>query len=194
MASRERRIAHALRREIGAVPRDDEAVGSNCVGRRVIAVAGRIEIENASILFRQASVIVEAETGADAQVGTQLKLVLKIRTRFVRPVVAVGIALQEIRGNESISGIADGRASEEIGEIQEADHARICSFIARVELGIGKTSAEGQGVFAEVPNRIGGGHPAILEYAGECALRSCRRADVQATIENEVCIGGGIIS
>ena len=77
MTSRKSRIADAFGWEEGIVAGDDEAVRSNGVGGCVVVVARRIEVENASIFFRQASVIVEAQTGADAEVGTKLKLVLK---------------------------------------------------------------------------------------------------------------------
>src|SRR5258708_34616067 len=79
----------------------------------------------------------------------------------------------------------------EVGEIVEADPPRIRSFNGGVELGIGKTSAEGERVFAMIPNGVDGRHPAVLEYAGESALRSRSRADVQACVEGAAGGGGG---
>ncbi len=73
----------------------------------VVAVFRRIEIENAAVLFPETSVIVEAEAGAEAEIGPHLKLVLQIPARLVRAIVAVGIALQEGSRDESVCGIGD---------------------------------------------------------------------------------------
>ena len=46
---------------------------------------------------------------------------------------------------------------KKVGEIGEADHAAFVRSVARVELGIGKAAAEGDCVFAVVPDGVGGG-------------------------------------
>jgi hypothetical protein len=58
--------------------------------------------------FRQTSVVIEAQACAYAEVRTELNLVLQIPARLFRAVVAVGIALQEVRADESVSRIGDG--------------------------------------------------------------------------------------
>ena len=76
-----------------------------------------------------------------------------------------------------------GDPVRKLGEISEGNHACARPVIAGVELRIGKATAEGECVFAAGPNGVGGGHPAILKDAGEGALRSRGRSDVQSGIE-----------
>jgi len=54
--------------------------------------------------------IIEPETEADTQIGTDLELILKIRPAFLRSVVSVGVALQEVGGDESVGAIRDREA------------------------------------------------------------------------------------
>src|SRR6202795_3601347 len=173
------------------VARDNESVRSDLVDRRVVAVTRRIKIEEFSVLFSYPSVIIEAQAGADAEIGPDLKLVLHIGAVFLRAVVTVGIALQELRGNESIRGIGDGFAREEAGEVGEADDPRIRSLIASVQLGVGEAPAERDRMFAMDPNGVDGRHPAVLKHSGESALRSCRRSDTHPGVKNEVWIVRG---
>ena len=49
-------------------------------------------------------------------------------------------------------------------------------------------------VFAVNPAGVDRRHPAILENAGERALRSCRRTDVRSRVENKVRIRRGLVS
>src|ERR1700675_133402 len=176
------------------VARDNESVRSDLVDRRVIAITRRIKIEEFSVLFSQPSVIIEAQAGADAEIGPDLKLVLHIGAIFFLAIVTVGIALVELRGHGSIRRIGDRGAREEAGEVGEADDPRIRSLIARVELGVGKASGERAGMLAIDPNGVDGRHPAVLKNSGESTLRSCRRSDTQPGIENEVWIVRGAVS
>ena len=82
---------------------------------------------------------------------------------------------------------------EEVGKISEPDHSGIGSFVPRVELGIGETSAEGKCVFAVNPTGVNRRHPAILKNAGERALRSGRRTDVRSRVEHKVCVSRRIV-
>src|SRR6202034_1074201 len=100
-------IADPLGGKVRIVPRDNEAVRIDYVVGYVVVVARGIEIENAAVLFFKAPVIVEAETSAKAEVRPNLKFVLQVHTGFVGSVVAVGIALQECRGDESVRGVGN---------------------------------------------------------------------------------------
>ena len=57
--------------------------------------------------------IVEANAGGEAEIGANLKFVLDVSAGFVRAVIAVGVALQEVGGDESISRVGDRSAREE---------------------------------------------------------------------------------
>src|SRR5882762_4340337 len=127
--------------------------------------------------------VIEPKAEADAQIGTNLELILKIRPTFLRAIVAVGVALQEICGDKSIGAVGDWDALKEIRKTQKADHARVSSSIPRIQLGIGKLPAERNRVLAMNPDGVGRGHHAVLENPGEGALRSRRRTDVQACVE-----------
>jgi len=82
--------------------------------------------------------VIEPKAEADAQIGTNLELILKIRPTFLRAIVAVGVALQEICGDKSIGAVGDWDALKEIRKTQKADHARVgSSSIPRIQLGIG---------------------------------------------------------
>ncbi len=57
-----------------------------------------------------------------------------------------------------------------LGEIRESNHSGIRALVARVELRVGETAAEGKRVFAANPDGVDRRHPAVLENAGEGAL------------------------
>ncbi len=69
--------------------------------------------------------VVEAYSRSHAEVGTDLKFVLHISAGLFRAVIAVGITLQEGRGDEPVRGVGDGQALEEVGEIAEPDHSAV---------------------------------------------------------------------
>ena len=79
---------------------------------------------------------------------------------------------------------------KELGEIGETDCAFVGALIAGVELRVGEIAAEGEGVLAEGPDGVGARHEAILEDAGESALRGGATADVGGGVEDEVLVVG----
>src|SRR6202022_4261735 len=83
---------------------------------------------------------------------------------------------------------------EEGGENGKTDHSTIRPCVARVELGVGKASAERKCVFSANPTGVDGRHPAVLENPGERALRSCRRPDILPGVENKVRIRRRLVS
>ena len=166
------------------VARDDEAGVDDGVGGVVVVVFGGIEIVQAAIFFGEAAVIVEAKTGSEAEVGQDLVFVLEIEAGFLGTIVAIGVALEESGSDEAIGAIGDYQALQELGEIGKADRALVGSFVAGVELGVCEAAAERDGVLAVGPDGVGGRHEAILENAGEGALRSGAFADVGGGVEN----------
>src|SRR6266853_3571551 len=111
--------------------------------------------------------VVEAQAEADAEIRAELELVLKVQAAFVRPIVTVGVPLQEVSVDEAVRRVGHGTAREETQEIVETDRARVRSSIAGIELRVRETAAESNGVFAVVPNGVGGRHPTVLENTGE---------------------------
>src|SRR5882724_10782120 len=114
--------------------------------------------------------VIEPKAEADAQIGTNLELILKIRSAFLGAVVTVGIALQEICRNKPIGAIGNWDALKEIRKTQKADHARVSSSIPRIQLGIGKLPAERNRVLAMNPDGVGRGHHPVLENSSEGSL------------------------
>src|SRR5208282_6123619 len=126
LTSGERRVADAFGGEQLVVAGDDEAVeasaaGIDGVGSVVVGVARRIEIENASVLFREASIPVETESGSKAEIGAELEFVLHVGSRLPGAIVAVGVALEKFCGGEVVVGIDE--ALQELGEIGSGDDA-----------------------------------------------------------------------
>src|SRR5271168_1738599 len=130
--------------------------------------------------------VVEANAGREAYVRANLKLVLQIETGFPGAIVTVGIALEIGAGDEAVRTVGDYLTLEELREIGECDGAGVGPLIARVELGVGETAAEGEGVFAESPNGVRRRHEAVLTNAGESALGIGAIADVGGGVEDEI--------
>ena len=137
---------------------------------------------------------VEAQTGGEAEVGTELEFVLEITAGFVGAIVAVGIALEEGGGDEAIGSVGNDQALEELGKVGETDRAFVGALIAGVELSVGEAAAEGDGVLAECPDGVGRGHEAVLEDAGEGALGGGAAADVGGSVKDKVLVVGSKVT
>src|ERR1700735_3171901 len=126
--------------------------------------------------------IVEPQAEDKAEIGTKLKLMLRVQAGGGASIVTHGVSLQIGGGDVSGRAVGDGHALQEVREIKEADHAFSGPVIADIQLGVFEIAAESEGVLALVPGGVGRGHEAVLKDARPCALGVAALAEVHTCV------------
>ena len=98
-----------------------------------------MEVGEVTVLLRQRTIEVVAQTGVDGQVGSDFEVVVDVSAHLVGTVVAVARAREVLAAGVGVAG-------QERGPVSEGEAGGVVVVVEDVELAMGPIAADADGV------------------------------------------------